>query len=117
MKTLLIDDLRDFSPDFSNNFVDELDIARTSAEAIELLENNQYSVIYWDHDLGEDDTTMAVIDYLVERSLSGNKYNVDLCVIHTSNVVGAHNLKNAFESSPLQYRHSRVDASQLLTVG
>jgi len=113
MSILLIDDLRDFREEYKP---DNYDIARTSEEAIQLLSENEYDTVYWDHDLGGDDTTMEVVSWLLRRSIEGDRKNIGTCYVHTSNPVGAVNLKNAFESRYLLYKVIRIDASQLFIV-
>lgn len=113
MVDLLIDDLRDFKINLKPQ---NYHIARISKEAINLIEKYQYNTVYWDHDLGGNDTSIKVIDYLTERSLRGDKYRIDLCVIRTSNPVGALNLQSAFNSIPLKYVNTTINPSTLFKV-
>lgn len=113
-KQLLIDDLRNFKEEF---LPENLDIARTSSEAIELLSRNNYSVVYWDHDLGGEDTSVVVADWLYEQSINGLRHDINLCVIHSSNPAGIHNLLNVFNSSVLCYRSMVVNAKDFFIVG
>lgn len=110
MKSLLIDDLRVFRDQFTP---EDLDVARTSSEAIKLLDINQYDNIFWDHDLGGDDTSMTVASWLLQKGVSGDRYAVETCYIHTANPVGAINLKNTLESRFLNYKCVRLDASKV----
>ena len=72
------------------------DIVRTSDEAINYItQNGCPSYISFDHDLGGDDTAMAVVKWLVEKDLDCKgfipldfEFNV-----HSANPVGAANIK------------------------
>ena len=77
MMKLWVDDLRD-APD------DSWTVARTSAEAIELLVKRGHECleVSLDHDLGGDDTTRPVVLWMCE-----NVYPRDIHV-HTANPVG-----------------------------
>lgn len=112
-KQLLIDDLRNFKAEF---LPENLDIARTSSEAIKLLNRNSYSVVYWDHDLGEEDTSMVVADWLYEQSINGLRHDINLCVIHSSNPAGIRNLLIIFDSSVLSYRSMVINARDFFVV-
>lgn len=86
-KILLIDDLRNFRD--NRNCV----IARTSAEALEVLNTGQsFDEIWFDHDLGEldgqVDSTMVVVDFLSELAFNDTPYPVGTVYVHTSNPVG-----------------------------
>lgn len=86
---MYIDDIR--IPEFEYDF-----IARTSAEAIEYIERNGCpDFISFDHDLGEDDTAMKVVKYIVEKDLDNHlfipqnfAYNV-----HSANPIGKANIE------------------------
>lgn len=75
---------------------EDVEIARTSKDALQLLAENSYSEIWFDHDLGGDDTTIPVVDYLAEMAFNGNPYPARM-VIHTANPVGRENIKRALE--------------------
>lgn len=104
MTTLLIDDLRNFRDDPPN-----VVIARTSEEAIDLLSSQIFDDVWWDHDLGEDDTTQKVADWLLYQAITSHKIKIDTCFIHTSNPVGAVNLKTTLTSRFLKYECVRID--------
>lgn len=76
-----------FIDDERNIGGDDVHIARNSSEALELLKVNNYDEIWFDHDLGGDDTTMPVVDHLAELAFNGNAYPARI-VIHTANPVG-----------------------------
>lgn len=92
---LYIDDIRD-PPD------DTWTVARTSQDAIYILRNvyatqvglyptspgdDYIEVISFDHDLGGDDTTMPVMQWLQEHGLWP-----DRLIVHSANPVGRKNL-------------------------
>ena len=80
---LWVDDLRP-APD------DTWATAKTSYEALEFLRSRRvpYKEISLDHDMGGDDTTMAVVDWLIWNVRGWPK---DIS-IHTQNPVGRDNL-------------------------
>lgn len=81
MKVLVIDDLRVFPFDAT--------YARTSAAALEVLEApGGWGQVWFDHDLGGDDTTIPVLDRLAELAHGGRPVRIDLAVVHTSNPPG-----------------------------
>ena len=84
-RKLWIDDLRP---------VPDLDWipARTSEEAIQLLEIIDFEEISFDHDLGGDDTTRRVVLWMIENGKRAEKYNV-----HSANVVGVEWLEGMIE--------------------
>lgn len=76
---------------------------RTSAEAlyhlnhIALEELNTVEALWLDHDLGGDDTTMPVVDYLCELAYSGNPYPVVDIFVHTQNPVGGNTILRSLQ--------------------
>lgn len=87
MTTVVIDDLRNLLPEHvpSSGLV----VARTSQAALTVLASlSEVDTIYFDHDLGGDDTTRPVVAYLEERAFFGNPLPVRSCVVHTSNISG-----------------------------
>jgi len=91
---LFVDDLR--NPE-DRGFNKECKVTRSSEETIEWLETNGVpDFISFDHDLGGDDTAMAVVDFLIERDLDTNgkfiggdfSFNV-----HSDNPVGKANIE------------------------
>lgn len=113
MKCLLIDDLRVFK---ERAKPDDLDIARNSKDAIEFLQDTYYDVVYWDHDLGGEDTTLEASDWLLKSAIEGNRVDIGLCVIHTSNPAGAVHLTNTLTSRYLKYPCTRIDADAIFEV-
>lgn len=111
--TLLVDDLRDFREPRSCL------IARTSEAAIDLLEATPgvtYESIWLDHDLGGDDTTMPVVDYLIERAQEGRPVPVEVIYVHSSNPVGKRNIARALENYRHHYPVFLIPASGILAV-
>ena len=92
-RILVIDDLRSFtdealsSAEFKNA---EITYARTSDEGMQELkghDDHYFDVIYFDHDLGGEDTTKPVALYLEEKAYFGAPYDAKI-VIHSSNSAG-----------------------------
>ena len=119
MKTiLLIDDLRVFQvaePDA------ELHIARNSAEALAILNDNpdkQWDEIWFDHDLGivngKKDTTLIVADHLAERSFFDNPVSVKTVFIHTSNPAGLRDITTTLKR--FGYKTVQVEAKKVFNI-
>ncbi len=88
---LFVDDERDYPVELNGRNVITV---RTSAMALELLKGSAfYAEIWLDHDLGGDDTTMPIVDWLAEQAFLGEPYPVDCIVIHTANPVGQKNIE------------------------
>ena len=86
---LYIDDIRNPKGDFDV-------IARTSSDAIQVIENlGCPEYISFDHDLGGDDTAMAVVKYMVEKDLDNKGFIPDdfTFFVHSANPVGKSNLE------------------------
>lgn len=92
---MYIDDIRDPKGDFEI-------IARSSKDAIYMI--NQLGCpdfISFDHDLGGDDTAMAVAKYIVEKDLDFNGCYIPLgfdFFVHSANPVGAANIAGYIRS-------------------
>lgn len=90
MKRLIIDDLRIF------HFEDAV-YARTSAEAIDQLFNHgPWEQVWWDHDLGGDDTAVRVLNWILYESDAkalttwfSEQLEAAEHYVHTANPVGA----------------------------
>lgn len=105
---LFIDDLRDpIDPAWT--------VARSSAEAIALLlERGCPDEISFDHDLGGDDTAMAVVHRLIDLDLDADGAFIPLTFrfsVHSANPVGAANLRALLERY-LGLRASNADGEQ-----
>lgn len=91
---LFIDDVRN-SPDTTWT------IARSSNEAIILVEANGVpDVISFDHDLGEDDTSMIFINWFIENVLDKKlhiPHNFSF-IVHSANPVGRENIQSKLNS-------------------
>lgn len=91
MEILVIDDLRSL-PGSAVTY------ARTSAAALDLLElPGGWDEVWFDHDLGGDDTTIPVLDRICELAASGTPVRIGLAVIHTSNSSGRDTLRRSLE--------------------
>jgi hypothetical protein len=119
MKTiLLIDDLRVFrTPDADA----ELHIARNSAEALVILQENpdkHWDEIWFDHDLGivngKKDTTLPVADHLAERAFFDNPVSVGTAFIQTSNPAGLRDITNTLQR--FGYKTVRVQAEKVFNI-
>lgn len=90
---LFIDDIRN-PPD------DSWIVTRDIKSTIDFLSNNGIpDVISFDHDLGGDETSIAIINYIIEEILDDN-----LCLpkdfvyyIHSANPVGSENIKSKMD--------------------
>lgn len=91
MKRLWIDDLRP-PPD------DTWDWAKSSAEAFDLMDMQEYDLVSFDHDLGGDDTSMPVAKWIEEQAYEG-KMQPPKWAIHSANPVGRQNLEAALISA------------------
>jgi hypothetical protein len=83
---VLVDDLR--------SFVDgrAADVARTSAEAVEVLEryrSQRLDELWLDHDLGGDDTIWPVVELLERAAFGGDPFDIGVIFVHSANPPGA----------------------------
>ena len=95
MLTLVVDDERTFEemPEQRDMRLPKYCIyARTSEQAINILRGMKIDVLWLDHDLGEDDTSMKVVDHL-RMDIDPNM----VIYVHSMNPVGAANIVRALE--------------------
>lgn len=88
MLKLSIDDLRECPEGF--------DIVRSSKEAIDYIKTNGVpDIISFDHDLGADDTSMEVVNFIINGVLDGELQIPEnfIFFIHSANPVGSENIK------------------------
>lgn len=64
--------------------------AKTSSEAITLIEKNYYETISFDHDLGGEDTSTRILSWMA-GSLSEDSWPTKI-MVHSANPTGAQNL-------------------------
>lgn len=95
---LVVDDERTF-----RRFPGETFYAKTSLDAIDFLKNNSVEELWLDHDLGGEDTTMKVVDFLVEHKEDFEGLRI---FIHSMNPVGAMNIDRALRRYFSVYRTS-----------
>ena len=103
---LLVDDLRHFKPEILRSAQpgSYLRVCRSYQRAVEVLatDDRKWDQVWLDHDLGmvdgEDDTTMAVVDYILFRHREGDPIPVENYIIHSSNTVGVKNIAMALGS-------------------
>lgn len=107
---LLVDDLRYFKREtlLSCEPGTYIKICRSSQSAVETLaaEDRVWDQLWLDHDLGvrngQDDTTMAVVDYILFRHREGNPLKIASYIIHSANPIGVKNIAMALESIDLK---------------
>lgn len=84
---VLVDDLRSFADGTPAV------VARTSAEAVHLLDHQlaltTIDELWLDHDLGGEDSIWPVIERLEERAFTGRRLEVGRVYVHSGNPVGA----------------------------
>lgn len=118
MLLLLIDDLRNFREETLPK--GELVIARTSAQALSILQasDTYWDQIWFDHDLGETsghiDNIMPVIDYIGYVAHIKEMKIADQMIIHSSNPVGVKQMMLSLQN--YGYNPIRVDASKFFIV-
>lgn len=86
---------------------------RTSAEALVWLQHahahgQHLSEVWFDHDLGGDDTTMVIVDWLCERAVWDDYVNIGLVVVHSANPPAAETIVRTLRR---WYDVVRVDAN------
>lgn len=86
---LFLDDLRDAPPDFT--------VARSTVEALQLVQTQWPVFMSLDHDLGGDDTTMVFLRRLVNEIWDGTQ-PIPEYVVHSANPVGRLNIISFMES-------------------
>ena len=92
---LFLDDER-FPPDDGNVWL----IARSSSEAIDtVIKQGTPDFISFDHDLGNDDTAMRFIWFLIESHIEGSLESFPTnYYVHSQNPVGVQNIKSLMNS-------------------
>lgn len=113
MAILFIDDLRDPPP----SLVGDIIVARTSVDALNILKTDtqvSFDEIWFDHDLGGDDTTMPVVDYLCYLSAHDTPASVGRFVVHSANPVGVRTILASFRRYYPQVPTLRVDYGSLI---
>lgn len=109
-RVLLIDDERNLR---SGVFFGEpdVDVARTSQEAIGFLRRTpEYAFVLWDHDLGGEDTTRKVIQWIESQP---EPPKIVENIVHSMNPIGAKWVCDSLRS--LGYNANLYPAKVLLT--
>lgn len=93
---LFIDDLRDpgyVSTDIA--VLERMKVARSSEEAIALIAQLGIPIfIYFDHDLGGEDTAMRLVNWMIDRDLDTGLMGEGVeFFVHSSNPVGKQNIE------------------------
>lgn len=99
---VLVDDVRVFRDGR------EALVARTSAEALTLLESlggRRIDELWLDHDLVGDDTVQPLVDLLVAQAASGSPVPVGTILVHSANVRAGHRI--TVELAAAGYRAKR----------
>jgi hypothetical protein len=92
MYNLYLDDIR--NPPADRDWL----VCRSSQEALDrIVEVGMPSFFSFDHDLGEDDTTMVFLRRLVNEVWDGVSVPPDY-VIHSANPVGVQNIRSFMDS-------------------
>lgn len=103
MKILVLEDDHIRHISFMKNLSDhDLDIVETSKEAIKKLQDNDYDVLFLDHDLGGKIMTPSGENtgYEVAQWLSNNPDRMPKQIyLHTLNPVGQQNMKNVLPNA------------------
>ena len=90
---LFIDDLRIPAPRPGY----QLYVARTYDEAIRALEQQEFDLISFDHDLGEEKTGYDIAKYIVDRCLNDN-LKLPLFASQSANPIGRNNILSLFQN-------------------
>lgn len=112
MRILVIDDLRNLRDDFAADH--EVVIARTSKDGLDALNGGtDFDMVFFDHDLGGDDTARPVVAFLEEKSFFNERVNIGHCVVHTSNISGGDWIMSGLKAAG--YMAQRVYAGDYFT--
>lgn len=60
----------------------------TTAAGIQRLTDEEFDILWLDHDLGPDGTIMPLVDWLSERAFNGDPVKLDAIVVHSANPTG-----------------------------
>jgi len=86
---LFLDDIREAPPEYT--------VARSTVEAIAIVQHHWPIFMSLDHDLGGEDTTMVFLKRLVNEVWDGQKPIPDY-IVHSANPVGKLNIVSFMES-------------------
>lgn len=96
LNRLVIDDVRDFGPDF--------DYARNLTQAGKMLAAHHWDQVWLDNDLDFDEEVLELVKELEKMWHEDHlTVDVDLFVIHTGNPVARRNMVEAFNRMPYMY--------------
>lgn len=87
---LFVDDLREPPAGWT--------VARSSAEAIAVLEAGSVAAVALDHDLGGEDTGLRVIEWFERAVADDPEIELPAFSIHSANPVGAARMRTAIEA-------------------
>lgn len=92
MKRLMIDDMRSFARTMS----EDVAYARSSGAGIKAIrDDGPWDEVWFDHDLGGEDTIYPVVLWLLENAFYGQIAPIGECVIITANPVGRQMLEES----------------------
>lgn len=86
---------------------------RNSADALSWLQDahangHRIAEVWFDHDLGGDDTTMVIVDWLCEKAVWDDPVNIEHVVVHSANPPAAEAIVRTLAR---WYPVTRVDAA------
>lgn len=87
LRILVVDDLR--IPNERLLALGEVTLARTEAQGIQELQTRRHEVVFFDHDLGGEETTRSLVTWLEEAAALGHPHPMTGALIHSSNPSGA----------------------------
>lgn len=107
---LLVDDLRNFI----QTPKEKTKLARTSKEALQILQHERcFHELWLDHDLGGNDTTIPIVDYLCELAFKNIPKQINTIYVHTANPVGKQQIIDSL--THYGYKPIPIDAQKYLT--
>ncbi|WP_216858332.1 cyclic-phosphate processing receiver domain-containing protein [Actinomadura verrucosospora] len=89
-------------------------IARTSREGVQLLQEHRDGVIdelWLDHDLGGDDSIMPVVTLLEEAAFNGRPFQIGMIFVHSANPSGAETVVRVLERWNYPVRRATAESS------
>lgn len=89
-KLLFVDDEREW-PVGGVVYNGDVYQAYNSSAAIDLIQDIKFDILFLDHDLGENDTGMEVVDFLINVE---QHPEIQQIFIHSQNPIGARNMEN-----------------------
>lgn len=108
MKILFLDDDEERHSLFKKHIIEQYDAAYTVSQAIEFLKNNNYDIVFLDHDLGGKQMVSSYSEeetgYLVSKWIEENNPNIKFIIVHSYNHQGSLNIMSRLKS----YNHEKI---------